>query len=143
MAKLKKEDLEFLTDAQIKEILSTKDVTKYPTLIKEFILDADNGYEARMRIDRVNRLLDNLIVDRFLKPLKSFSPDCKPINTVGDLKAILNTFDDGDIIVLEATDKNGDVQDLYQFYVDVIEGMELTTGGTREIRFTQIQHQIQ
>ena len=61
------------------------------------------------------------------------------IHTVGALKAFLNTLNDDDITVLEGIDlETGDVQDLYPFHMDVIDGIELTDGRTvSEIRFCQ------
>jgi hypothetical protein len=61
------------------------------------------------------------------------------INTVGALKAFLNTLKDDDLTIMEAIAlETGDVQDLYPFHMDVIDGIELTDGRTvSEIRFCQ------
>jgi len=57
---------------------------------------------------------------------------------VGELRTFLNTLDDHDQVVIEATDENGDVEDLYSFHMDVIENIELTDGTIiREVRFCQ------
>lgn len=61
------------------------------------------------------------------------------IHTVKDLKAFLNTLKDDDQVVLEIIDlETGDVEDLFPFHVDVIDGIELTDGRVvSEIRFCQ------
>lgn len=61
------------------------------------------------------------------------------INTVGELREILKDLDDNDLICLETIDDNGDVQDLYPMYVDVIDGIELIDKTiVREVRFCQM-----
>ncbi len=52
------------------------------------------------------------------------------IYTVGELKEFLSTLNDNDQVVMETIDlETGDVQDLYPFYMDVIDGIKLTTGA--------------
>lgn len=70
----------------------------------------------------------------------------KKLTRVKQLKEVLAQFNDEDIIALETTDENGDVIDLFDFHVDVIEGIKLyATDGTpftgREIRLCQRQHE--
>ena len=68
------------------------------------------------------------------------TPDIgETIGTVGALKAFLNTLKNDDLVVMETIDlETGDVQDLYPFHMDVIDGIELTDGRTvSEIRFCQ------
>lgn len=63
------------------------------------------------------------------------------ILTIKDLRKSIKDYDDNDQVVLELNDKNGDVIDLSDFYIDEIEGLTLTTGETvREIRFCQIPY---
>ena len=53
------------------------------------------------------------------------------INTVGELKEFLNTLNDNDQVCMETIDlETGDVQDLYPFYIDVIDGIKFTNGTT-------------
>jgi len=61
------------------------------------------------------------------------------IYTVKELKEFLNTLNDNDQVVIEATEpETGDVEDLYTFHMDVIEGIELTDGTVvSEVRFCQ------
>ncbi len=61
------------------------------------------------------------------------------IYTVRDLKAFFTTLKDDDQLVMEAIDlETGDVQDLYPFHMDVIDGIELTDGRkVSEVRFCQ------
>lgn len=64
------------------------------------------------------------------------------ITTIGELRKATAHLDDNDILVLETTDlKTGDPIDLYPFYMDVIDGVQLTTGETvREVRFCQLDN---
>lgn len=136
MNEIKKADLELLTNDEIREFMNSKNFKKdAPELIKTYVLN-DEGLIKVDELWKVTDLLNNIIVERFLKqkPLYGFLVNCEAVNTVGELKEILNNFDDGDIVVVED-------EDLFPFYVDVITGMELTTGGTREIRFTKIEHE--
>jgi hypothetical protein len=61
------------------------------------------------------------------------------INTVGELKEFLNTLNDNDQVCIETVDlETGDVQDLYPFYIDVIDNVKLTDGSViNEVRFCQ------
>lgn len=61
------------------------------------------------------------------------------IDTVGALKAFLNTLKNDDQVIMETIDlQTGDVEDLFPFHMDVIDGIELTDGRTiSEIRFCQ------
>ena len=62
------------------------------------------------------------------------------LNTVGELRSIIQELDDHDQICIETIDLDtGDVHDLYPMYMDVIEGIELTDGtNVREVRFCQM-----
>ncbi|NTW91599.1 MAG: hypothetical protein HGA35_06705 [Erysipelotrichaceae bacterium] len=138
MSKIKKEDLELLSNDEIRELLNSKDFhfKQLPEHIRLELLDIDAVVDQN-KLRRVIALLTEIVVERFLKqkPLYGFLVNCDAVNTVGELKEILNNFDDGDIVVVED-------DDLFPFYVDVITGMELTTGGTREIRFTKIENEV-
>lgn len=137
MTEIKKEDLELLTNDEIREFMNSKNFKKdAPELIKNYVLN-DEGLIKMDDLWKVTDLLTNIIVERFLKQesLYNMLVNNNPINTIGELKAVINCFDDGDIVVVED-------EDLFHFYVDVIEGMDLTTGGTREIRFTKIEHDL-
>ena len=61
------------------------------------------------------------------------------ITTIRELKEALASFDDKDQVVLATTDLNtGDEIDLYPFYIDKIDGIQLTNGDTvSEIRLCQ------
>ena len=61
------------------------------------------------------------------------------INTVGELKDFLSTLNNDDQVCLEMIDlKTGDVEDLFPFYMDVINGIKLLSGKTvSEVRFCQ------
>jgi len=61
------------------------------------------------------------------------------IQTVGELRQILQDLDDHDLICIETIDENGDADDLYPMYIDVIEGIRLTDDTiVREVRFCQM-----
>lgn len=59
--------------------------------------------------------------------------------TVKEVKELLADLDDHDQVCIETCDEDGDVVDLYPMYIDVIDGIKLTTGETvREVRFCQM-----
>ena len=62
------------------------------------------------------------------------------VKIVAELLDAMQELDDDDQICIETIDlKSGDVQDLYPMYIDVISGVELTTGKTvNEVKFCQI-----
>jgi hypothetical protein len=61
------------------------------------------------------------------------------IHRMAELRYLLEGLDDHDLIVIEACDEHGDVEDLYPMYVDVIENVRLTDGTiVREVRFCQM-----
>ena len=60
------------------------------------------------------------------------------LQTLGQLRMMLEDLDDHDQICVEACDEHGDVEDLYPMTLDVIDGIELTDGSNvREVRFCQ------
>jgi hypothetical protein len=64
-----------------------------------------------------------------------------PIITVGQLKEALAELDDNDLLTVEVNDENGDLVDLFNFHIDVIDGIELTYGDVvREVRFCTRPH---
>lgn len=64
------------------------------------------------------------------------------ILTIGQLREIIKDLDDKDQVVIETTDlETGDAQDLYPFYVDIIDGIQLEDGSEiKEIRFCQMNN---
>jgi len=65
----------------------------------------------------------------------------KKVISIGEIRELINDLDNHDIAVLETCDENGDAQDLYPMYIDVIEGIELKNGKVvREVRFCQMPH---
>jgi hypothetical protein len=66
----------------------------------------------------------------------------KRIMTIGDLKEAISHLSDSDFVVLETTDlSTGDAIDLYPFYIDVIDGIQLTDGNiVSEVRFCQMDN---
>ncbi len=66
----------------------------------------------------------------------------KRIMTIGDLKEAISHLSDNDLVVIETTDlSTGDAIDLYPFYVDEIEGIELADGSiVSEVRFCQMDN---
>lgn len=60
------------------------------------------------------------------------------IQNIGQVKHVLKDLDDHDIVVVEACDEHGDVQDLYPMAMDVIDNIRLTDDTiVREVRFCQ------
>jgi hypothetical protein len=66
----------------------------------------------------------------------------KNIMTIGDLREAISHLDDNDFVVLETTNLDtGDAIDLFPFYIDVIDGIQLTSGKTiSEVRFCQMDN---
>jgi hypothetical protein len=66
----------------------------------------------------------------------------KTILTIGQLREAIKDLNDNDQVVIETTDLDtGDAQDLYPFYVDIIDGIKLEDGSeVSEIRFCQMDN---
>ena len=61
------------------------------------------------------------------------------IKTVGQLRHILRDLDDHDQLCIETINEDGDVEDLFPMYIDVIDGIRLTDDTiVREVRFCQM-----
>lgn len=85
-------------------------------------------------------IIDGATIDGHLGPKNKPYPEIgRKILTIGEVKELLSDLNDDDIAILEACDANGDTQDLYPMYIDVIEGIELLNGKTvNEVRFCQM-----
>jgi len=66
MAKIKKADLVHLTSEQIKQFFKVEDPSLLPSPIKEFVLAGKDQFDMGPRINRVEKLLMEIIIDRFL-----------------------------------------------------------------------------
>lgn len=66
----------------------------------------------------------------------------KTILTIGQLREAIKDLNDNDQVVIETTDLDtGDAQDLYPFYIDIIDGIQLEDGSEiSEIRFCQMDN---
>ena len=63
------------------------------------------------------------------------------LRTIGELRQLMQDLDDHDLVVIETIDENGDSEDLYPLYMDVIENVRLTDGSNvREVRFCQMDN---
>lgn len=64
------------------------------------------------------------------------------IYSIGQLREAIKDLDDNDAVVIETTDlESGDAQDLYPFYIDIIDGVKLEDGSEiKEIRFCQMNN---
>ncbi len=64
------------------------------------------------------------------------------ILTIGQLREAIKHLDENDLLALETTNLDtGDAQDLYPFYIDVIDGIKLDDGTeVREVRFCQMDN---
>lgn len=62
--------------------------------------------------------------------------------TIGELRKAISHLSDNDCVVLETTDLDtGDAIDLFPFYIDVIDGIQLTDGSTiSEVRLCQMNN---
>lgn len=67
----------------------------------------------------------------------------KRLNTVGELRKLMQDLDDHDQICIEACDKDGEVEDLYPMYLDVIDNVRLVNNTiVREVRFCQMPNVV-
>lgn len=66
MAKIKKEDLIHLSNSEIKLCFTSEDISKLPSPVKEFIEDGKDTFTMGNRINRVENLTTNIIVERFI-----------------------------------------------------------------------------
>ena len=68
MAKIKKEDLIHLTDDEIREFHKTEDwnYIKIPIIYK-YVSKGKDYFSLSVRLNRVEKLLNEIIVERFLK----------------------------------------------------------------------------
>lgn len=61
------------------------------------------------------------------------------IHTIGQLRELIADLSDDDILCIESCDDEGNAQDLFPMYVDVIDGIELLDGSVvNEVRFCQM-----
>lgn len=67
MAKISKKDLIHLSNSQIKLCFTTEDRSKLPSPVKEFVEGGKDTFSMGNRINRVENLMTNIIVDRFIK----------------------------------------------------------------------------
>ncbi len=67
MAKISKEDLIHLSNSDIKLCFTVEDRTKLPSPVKEFVEEGKDDYTMGARINRTEKLLMNIIVNRFIK----------------------------------------------------------------------------
>jgi len=67
MAKITKKDLEGLTSDEIKSFYTSENTTVFHiSPIKEYLVEGKDIYELGNRINRVERLLNIIIVERFI-----------------------------------------------------------------------------
>lgn len=62
----------------------------------------------------------------------------RKVRTIGEIRALISNLNNKDIAVIEACDKDGEVEDLYPMYIDVIEGIERNGIIVNEVRFCQM-----
>lgn len=76
MAKISKQDLVHLSNSEIKLCFTTEDNTKLPSPVKEFVEGGKDTFTMGNRINRVESLMINIIVDRFINgQLSSFDEE--------------------------------------------------------------------
>lgn len=67
MAQIKKKDVEFLTSEQIKSFYTTENLTQFNiSPIKEYIEGGKDNHTMGNRINRVENILNLIIVERFI-----------------------------------------------------------------------------
>lgn len=67
MAKISKTDLIGLTNTEIKKVLTSENISDAPMVIREYVEEGKETYTMGNRINRVEKLLMEIIVDRFIK----------------------------------------------------------------------------
>jgi len=67
MAQISKKDLVGLSSAQIKSFYTSEDTTKLPSPIKEYVHKGKDRYDMGNRINRVEKILNLIVVERFVK----------------------------------------------------------------------------
>jgi hypothetical protein len=67
MAKISKADLIGLTNSEIKLCFTTEDISKMPKAIREYVEEGKETYTMGNRINRIENLMMQIIVDRFIK----------------------------------------------------------------------------
>lgn len=66
MAEISKKDLEFLSSKEIKEYYRKENVDDLPSPIKEYVEKGRDSFTMGPRLNRVEKLLNIIIVERFL-----------------------------------------------------------------------------
>lgn len=67
MAQISKKDLEFLTSEQIKSFYKAENQTEFNiSPIKEYIENGKDSYSIGNRINRVEKILNLIVVERFV-----------------------------------------------------------------------------
>ena len=67
MAQISKKDLEFLTSEQIKSFYKVENQTEFNiSPIKEYIENGKDNYTMGNRINRVEKILNLIVVERFV-----------------------------------------------------------------------------
>lgn len=67
MAKIKKENLDFMSSDQIRDFYTTEDFKDYNlSPIKEYIEEGGTDYTRGNRINRVENILNLIVVERFI-----------------------------------------------------------------------------
>lgn len=67
MAKISKKDLEFLTSDQIKSFYTVENLAEFNiSPIKEYIQNGKDHFEIGARINRIEKILNLIIVERFV-----------------------------------------------------------------------------
>ena len=70
MAKITKDKLEHLTNEEIKGFYTSENTLQYHVSpIKEFLEEGRDSYELGMRVNRVEKILNLIIVERFINGL--------------------------------------------------------------------------
>lgn len=68
MAKISKQDLEHLSKEQIKEFYTNENLTQFHiSPIKEYIEGGRDNFERGYRIVRVEKLLNIIVIERFVR----------------------------------------------------------------------------
>lgn len=66
MAKIKQEDLEHLSNDILRQTFVEENINRLPSPIKEYVLDGRDTFDMRNRLNRVERLVGNIVIKRFI-----------------------------------------------------------------------------
>lgn len=66
MAQIKVEDIQNMSNDELRQCYNAKDITTLPSPIKEYILKGKDSIDMENRLNRFKRLMNMVVVERFI-----------------------------------------------------------------------------